>query len=128
MTRRKSQARFFSARFNPATSEEDALALDLIDQWIEQGYNFKAIVTDAILARAGHEPEMFNKPVQDHLIDRMEDVLAAFAEDLISRIGTMPRRTVRQSDDDEDSEEDATRFARNFAKGFMQRQKSGGES
>lgn len=122
--RKASQARFFSARFNPATSDEDRLALEYIDQLIAQGYNFKAIATDAILARAGYRPEMFSKPGSDVTIDRIEDILAAFAEDLIQRLGAMPRGNRHAATDDDD--EETTSFSRNFAKGFLQRQKSGG--
>lgn len=125
MTREKtSEARYFSARFNPKTSEEDKKAVEIIDEWIARGYNFKSIVTDAILRSEGYTPEMFNDPASQ-LLNRMEDILADFAEDLIKRIGSAPRRPVLEDNGDE-GEESANGFARNFAKGFIQRQQNKG--
>ena len=121
-SKRPSRARFFSARFNPATSAEDEQALLFIQQWMDQGYNFKAIVLDAVLARAGHRPEMFAKPNQELLLTRLEDMLADFAEDLIKRLG---ERSPASGATAEAESGDVTTFSRNFAKGFLHRQKSG---
>lgn len=122
--KKTSQARFFSARFNPVTSEEDRLALEYIDHWMAHRYNFKAIITDAILHRAGHRPEMFSQTSNALTVERLEDILSDFAEDLIQRLGAMPRGNRHAATDDDD--EDTTSFSRNFAKGFLQRQQSGG--
>ena len=118
-----SKARFFSARFNPVTSEEDRRALEYIDQWMADRYNFKAIITDAILHRAGHRPEMFSQPSNALTVERLEDILADFAESLIKRLGERPQLTHVAADG---NDEDTTSFSRNFAIGFLQRQKSGG--
>lgn len=131
MRTKTTQARYYSARFNPVTSKEDAKAIEIIDRLIAEGFNFKAIATDAILRAEGVTPQMFHNSLTANavLISRMEDLLTQFASDLIDRMGSMPRSESVDYDaiEDEEIAAPSSAFARNFAKGFMQRQQSKGD-
>lgn len=129
MPRKKdSKAVYYAARFNPKTSEEDAKAIEIIERLKDRGFNFKAIAQDAILRADGVTPEMFSDSTSANamLIGKIEDILAHFAEELISRMGSLPR-VASEADEDSDEYElgETSKFARNFARGFLQRQGKG---
>lgn len=127
--KKTTKAEYFSMRLNPTTNEHDAKTLAIIKREMARGFTFKAIAQDAILRTDGHTPEMFSDPgaVNAALIGKIEDLLTNFAEDLIGRIGHLPR-TGDDYDGDYDSDSGETSgFARNFAKGFLQRQQSRGD-
>ena len=129
--KKTSNAKYFSARFNPDTSEEDARVIEIVNRWISQGLTFKSVAQDAILHRDGHRPVMFSDPNQANarLLGQIEDMLARFAEELMRHMDTLPRGglpALNEDDDDDYTTPGTTSaFARNFAKGFLQRQQSG---
>jgi hypothetical protein len=127
--KKTTKAEYFSMRLNPATNEHDAKTLAVIKREIARGFTFKAIAQDAILRADGHTPEMFSDPsaVNAALIGKIEDLLTNFAEDLIGRIGHLPRTGDDFSSDYGDDPDEPSGFARNFAKGFLQRQQNGGD-
>lgn len=136
MARRKSSvAKYYSVRFNPATNQEDAEVLRIIERYEAQGYTFKDIIRAAILTEEGFDPALFSGKLQAGLIvSSMETLLAEFAEHIIREMGgkgeRRGRQTVRYADDDDSDDDDDTPSgeARNFAKGFIRRQQSGGRT
>lgn len=128
--KKTTKAKYYSARFNPETSEEDARVIEIVEHWIAQGgHTFKSISQDAILHRNGHRPEMFSDPnlANAKLLGQFEDMLTRFAEDLMRHMDALPRGGGRAQPDHDDDEPpgSTSAFARNFAKGFLQRQQSG---
>lgn len=121
MAKRKktTQAVILSARLNPATSDKDRMALEIIREKEAEGMNFKQIAVDAILHRGGATPEMFDRETSTQkLVTHLEAMLSDFSADLLRNLkgrGSFP------PDDDED-EEGVSRFASTFAKGYLQRQ------
>lgn len=129
--KKTTKAKYYSARFNPDTSEEDARVIEIVEHWIAQGHTFKSVAQDGILHRSGYRPEMFSDPnlANAKLLGQIEDMMARFADELIRHMDSLPRGGGRvQPDYDDDGQETpgaTSAFARNFAKGFLQRQQSG---
>lgn len=121
MARKKTtKAVILSARLNPATSDEDRKALEIIREKEAEGFNFKQIVVDAINRAGGVTPEMFARDNSTaKLLLQLEHLLADFSNDLVRTLKN--NGSVQLDDDDEDSA-GHSRFASTFAKGFMQRQ------
>lgn len=123
---KSSKAKYYSARFNPATSEEDARTIEIIERYLAEGYKFKDIAQDAILRAEGYKPEMFNSGDRNDMkfLSQLENMFTRFAEELMQRIGDRAYITGDTAPDDE-PEQPTSKFARSFAKGFLQRQQSG---
>lgn len=121
------KAKYYSARFNPATSEEDAKAVEIIERLQAEGFKFKDIAQDAILRADGYKPEMFSSGDRDtmKLLSQLENMFTRFAEELIQRIGDRPQGTGYTAPDDDEPEQPTSKFARSFAKTFLQRQQNG---
>jgi len=127
MTEREktSIAKYYSARFNPKTSELDAKVVEIVKGLQEKGFKFKDIAQDAILRADGYTPEMFNDGQGDsRLLFQLEGMFTRFAEELLERIGQLPAGRIESTVSDE-PEMDNTHFAKSFAKGFLQRQREG---
>ena len=127
MAREKtSKAVIKTARINPETSAEEKTALEIINRWEKQGYNFKQIAVDAILQADGKRPEMFTKQGNSGqaIIASMEHLLAQFAQEIIQALQGSGLQAPAQ-DDDADDGQGTSSFARGFAKSFMQRQQRG---
>lgn len=113
-----SQAIILSARINPRTSDKDRMALEIIRDLEEKGYKRKQIIVDAILARGGATPEMFDQETfAQQIMSHLETVLADFSVDLLRNIKSRDDIDIDESDDGE-----VSRFTTNFAKGFIERQ------
>lgn len=115
-------AMYRTARFNPATSQEDRDAVAIIQRLEADGYNFKQIAQDAILRADGKSPDMYAKPANS--FDGLRSLLEEFAQTLIDEIrsrGSAPA----VSDDDDYVEAGSTQFVAKFAASFLDRQRKG---
>lgn len=112
-----SQAKYYSARFNPRTSSEDKETLAIIQRLEAEGWNFKQIVQDAILRVQGFTPEMFAGQTTN--VD-LESLLEMVANRILERIGDV--RAQPQADEPEE----LTEFARQFAQSYQQRNRRKG--
>lgn len=117
-----SQAVFYSARLNPVHDKERQ-AIDIIESWKSDGFNFKEGVVDAILRSRGITPEMFTRRdmTAQYFASLTEDVLKRFAQELMD--------TLRQSGmaapaltSATDEAEVLTPFTKTFVNGLKQRQ------
>lgn len=84
-----SKAVIKTARINPASSLEEAMALDYIVAQEARGFGFKQVVVDAINYRAGHTPEMFGRERDGEAVrfyGLVEKLLGEFAASLLSKI------------------------------------------
>lgn len=119
--KKSTQAEYKHARFNPVTSDEDRRALEIIHRLEAEGYTFKQIAQDAILRADGWKPEMFSGAGDKSgaILNRMEDMFAQFADEIVRRAGSTPNFSREMEDDGERSN-----YTRTLAKSFMQRQKS----
>lgn len=134
MARKYSEAKILCARLNPINPREKK-ALEYIWQARREGFNFKQVVVDAINARAGHTPEMFDvtdmvSPSQfagivQSLLDQFgADLFERFSAELLEKLGTGEVQ-IRSTNYEEDAEQDdgLSAFAKNFSKGLLQRQR-----
>ncbi len=110
-----------TARLNPINHEE-AVTLEYISELEKQGYNFKQIIVDAILARAGATPEMFTREKQsEHLAHVVEESFSKFAAELMQRISAGTIKVSASIDEDQNRSDGLSAFARNFGRGLLQR-------
>jgi hypothetical protein len=123
--KKSSEAEYKHARFNPATSEEDRRALEIIHRLEAEGYTFKQIVQDAILRADGYRPEMFAGADDKTgvILNRMEEMVEQIADEIVKRVGTTPSFAREMEDDGERST-----YTKTLAKSFLQRQRSGGRT
>ena len=121
MPRAKSKAEYRSARFNPI-NPEDRDVLAIIHELEAQDYNFKQIVTDAILRADGRTPEMYAAPqiTADLIKAYMNDILPQFAQEIISHV---KHGGVAIENEPEDTGGNPSEFAKTFAKSFVERQR-----
>lgn len=88
-----------SARLNPEQPMESQ-ALEYVDMALEQGYNLRHILTDAILYRNGHKPEMYHHQQlgtagMDEINAKLDAILNALEEKL-----PVVLRDIRRADPD----------------------------
>jgi len=115
--KKTSQAVIKSARLNPVTSEKDMKALEIIEELEGKGFNFHQIAVDAILAKGGATPEMFDQEnMARHIMSRLEGVLANFSDELMHNLKS------RGGLDLDDDDGEVSRFTSTFARGFLERQ------
>jgi hypothetical protein len=121
MPRAQSKAQYRSARFNPI-NPEDRDVLAIIHELEGKGYNFKQIVTDAILRADGRTPEMYAAPqiTADLIKAYMNEVLPQFAQEIVSHV---KRGGAVIEDEPEDAEGKPSKFAQSFANSFLERQR-----
>lgn len=124
MPRQPSQAEYRSARFNPI-NPQDRDVLAIVKELEDQGFNFKQIVSDAILRADGKTPEMYAAPMVTAQIitTYMDNVLAQFAQEIVTEIKRGGFRAVAETDEDEESSEKPSKFAQSFARSFLERQR-----
>jgi hypothetical protein len=113
----------YSFRLNPAYPQ-DKDAIDLMNQWLAEGYSVRQIMTDAILARGGRRPQMYSNREDNtaQLLSSFENMLTRFGEEMLQelqqRVATMP--AIERVDDGGNG--DDSEWVQNFTKGFMARQ------
>lgn len=124
MAKQTSKAEHFSARLNPRSSEAERRALEIITSLTGQGYNFKEIVVDAIIRAGGIDPATL--PSAGLTADKLETVLAQFADKIIGELKAAGVKTPNDSEFEIDETEESSPFARNFAASFSNRKKGTG--
>lgn len=115
------QAKYFTLRLNPVTSAEDSETLNIIRQLESEGYTFKQIAQDAILARQGYNPEMFSKSTSGYILGGLENLLTRFAGEIVHELKKGGKSQIN-GDTDDDAREEESPLVRNLARSFMQRQ------
>lgn len=123
MVRKKSEARHFSARFNPITDENERRVIEIIDDYVKRGYNFKNLALNAILEYEGVpvvSPHTMNSM---QLLKQMQSMLVEFAQEILEQINSGERSTAQYDDASDEDEGAPSRFAQQFAAGFMERQR-----
>lgn len=105
-----------SVRLHPDNPRERE-ALQAFRQWQQQGYTPREIITDAILARAGFKPEMFD---ESGLLTRatMENLLTDFASHIVEQFKQRQADTPPTEATGDDTDAD---YMQNLAQGYLKR-------
>lgn len=113
----------YSFRLNPAYPQ-DKDAIELLRQWLAEGYSTRQIMTDAILSRGNKRPQMYSNREDNtaQLLSSFDSMLTKFGEEMLQEL--QQRVAVMQVSDqmDENGAEDDSQWVQNFTKGFMARQ------
>lgn len=102
--------------------EGDAIAY--YRRQLAEGKSPRQIICDALLRAADFEPSMFPQDKGRVTVDKIENLLASFAHEIIQSIGN---RTFHNPDSDsqESSEIDDIEYAQNIAKAYLNRRNRG---
>lgn len=119
MKRVPSEAVYFHARLNPATSEADKAALEIINDLISRNYNFKEIAVDAILRSAGVDPATL--PQTGLTASALEDLLTRFGDRLINEIKAGGGYIPQTEPEPDEGNGKPSPFTRRFAQSFANR-------
>lgn len=115
---------FIGFRLHPDI-EQERDAIEIYNRLLREKFTARQIMTDALLRLDGKKPEMFQDYTRQVTKPYIEDLLADFAQHLISEIRSMglgvsvspvSQETPLTEDEDE-------QYAKNLAAGYLSRRK-----